>query len=92
MTYRTTEEIAEEIASINSIRLKRMELSRYLVKLKIEYLAEHEIIGYDIDGFLEWVEQKYGIRVSLNHNGQINGNYDIINDDRYIWLVLKHKT
>ena len=83
---------AEDINSINSIRLKRLELSQYLIKLKIEYLAEHEIIWYDLDGFLEWVEQKYGIRVSLNHNGQINGNYDIINDDRYIWLVLKHKT
>ena len=83
---------AEDINSINSIRLKRLELSQYLIKLKIEYLAEHEIIEYDLDGFLEWVEQKYGIRVSLNHNGQINGNYDIINDDRYIWLVLKHKT
>jgi hypothetical protein len=42
------------------------------------------------DSFDKYVEEKYGMKISFA-DGMITGNFQIVDEGKYMWCILKHK-
>ena len=70
--------------SLEKERADRMAYFKRLRKAKIEYdrLTESK-------PFEEWLTEKYGVKVSHDHSGNITDEITVVNDSKYTLFVLK---
>ena len=69
---------------------------RLLRILKTEY--DKQYTGYYepsntgfTDSFDKYVERQYGIKMRIHTDGNIDGTFEIIDEGKYAWFILKHK-
>ena len=43
------------------------------------------------DSFDKYVEKQYGIRMFIHNDGKIDGTFEITDEAKYTWCILKHK-
>lgn len=57
-----------------------------------EYTGHYEPSnsGYS-DSFDKWLQDKCGIKIHFNYQGEIMGHVDIIDEAKYAWMLLKYK-
>ena len=69
---------------------------RLLYKLKKEYdkqytgYYEPTFNGYS-DSFDKYAENQYGLRILMDSQGNYKAEYDIVDEAKYAWMLLKHK-
>jgi hypothetical protein len=43
------------------------------------------------DSFDKYVQEQYGIKMWIHRDGKIDGTFEILDEGKYAWLLLKHK-
>ena len=67
-----------------------------LHSLRIEYDKQYTghyeptVSGYS-DSYDKYVLEKYGIKMYIHNDGKIDGTYEIVDEGKYAWCILKHK-
>ena len=46
--------------------------------------------GYS-DSFDKWLVEQYGMQIHFDPSGNILGHFDIVDEGRYAWMLLKYK-
>lgn len=46
--------------------------------------------GYS-DSFDKYIENKYGIKMLIHADGKIDGSFEITDEGKYAWCLLKHR-
>ena len=72
----------EDREALRAFRIKRNEHWARLRKAKAEYKWQ--------DGFPEWIERTYGLSLTLNGQGNITNNYEIVDEKKYVTFLLKY--
>ncbi len=69
---------------------------RLLRILKTEY--DKQYTGYYepsytgfTDSFDKYVQEQYGIKMWIHNDGKIDGTFEILDEGKYAWFLLKHK-
>lgn len=64
--------------------------------LKTEY--DKQYTGYYeptdtvfVDSFDRYVQEQYGIKMWIHRDGKIDGTFEIVDEGKYAWFLLKHK-
>ena len=67
-----------------------------LHSLRVEY--DKQYTGYyeptttgHIDSYDKYIENIYGIKMWIHDDGMIDGAYEIVDEGKYAWCILKHK-
>jgi hypothetical protein len=76
----------EAIEALHSDRKRRNDFWATLKKLRDEFQNEHT--NFDAYEFEEWITDKYGIKLNFVE-GNIGGDYQIVDEQKYILYVLK---
>lgn len=70
-------------------RLGRWQFWDTIVKLKKEYDSSTTL--FDADAFLDWLENKYGMRVFRENIGNgITDDYEIVDEQKFLIFMLKY--
>lgn len=82
----------EDRDAMNSYRENRNEWWRLLNILRNEYnKAIDDIAGqFDIDSFDLFVERNFGVKINYDQQGNITGNYDIVDKNKHLLLLMKY--
>ncbi len=43
------------------------------------------------DSFDNYVLEQYGIKMWIHRDGKIDGTFEIVDEGKYAWCILKHK-
>lgn len=43
------------------------------------------------DSFDKYIQEQYGIKMWIHTDGKIDGTFEILDEGKYAWLLLKHK-
>lgn len=46
--------------------------------------------GYS-DSLDKWLENVCGMKVYFDHEGNILGHFDVVDNGKYVWMLLKYK-
>ena len=84
----------EDIEVMVKERDARNEWWRLLKILRNEY---NDIIDqlegqFDIDGFDAFVENNFGVKMQYDNQGNVTGNYAVVDKNKYLILLMKHGT
>lgn len=84
-----TKEFAQQL---DSERANRIEWWRILRILKDEYgeLLDSVKGQFDMDSFDLYVERNYGVKISYNQQGNIEGFYEIVDKNKHLIFLMKY--
>jgi hypothetical protein len=75
---------------------ERYEFWSLLRKINKDYEAQYT--GYyeptrqgHSDSFDKWLVEQYGLQIYFDHTGNILGDYTIVDEGKYAWMILKYK-
>ena len=64
---------------------------RQLTSAREEFSSLHEDKTYiQWEKFYVWLQEVYGIRMSMTEGGMLTLNYEVIDEAKYIFFTLKH--
>ncbi len=43
------------------------------------------------DSFDKYIQEQYGIKMWIHNDGKIDGTFEILDEGKYAWCLLKHK-
>jgi hypothetical protein len=43
------------------------------------------------DSFDKYIQEQYGIKMWIHNDGKIDGTFEIIDEGKYAWFLLKHR-
>jgi hypothetical protein len=46
--------------------------------------------NYDLVGFIDWMEENFGIKFFFAKNAEVLEDYCIVDEKKYMYYVLKH--
>lgn len=82
----------EDRIVMNKAREHRNEWWRLLRILKDEYSqAVNDVAGqFDVDTFDVFIERNFGVKINYDQQGNITGDYDIVDKNKHLLLLMKH--
>ena len=69
-------------------RDRRLHYWNVLRTLKQEFTEETGSVDPTV--YVSWLEDKYGFKPRINHEGYLTDDYEIVDEKKYLIYVLKH--
>lgn len=69
-------------------RDRRLHYWNVLRTLKAEFTEETG--STEATEYITWLENKYGFKPKINHEGYLTDDYDIVDEKKYLIYILKH--